>query len=171
MREFINIVENASPRFLYHATLRENLASIMTNGLLASRYGAIHGSMEYPPPVPCVYLSRDETSNNLHTALTSNDYVVLKIDMSALDPTLFYPDDAFGQAVMDADYLSDEQEIMDALGVDHQAADELLEKISNVTDNDSVIALLKPFWRFWLNHPHGGEVSYAGNIPPKAIQA
>ena len=71
-------VENAGDGYLYHATPRKNLASIMANGLLASRYGAIHGS---------------------------------------------------------------------------------------------VIAVLKPFWRFWLTHPRGGEVSYAGNIPPEAIHA
>jgi hypothetical protein len=172
MREFMEIVQkivDGAPQFLYHATPRQNLQSIMTRGLLVDRYGEIHGSMEYAPPVPCIYLSRDTTSNNLHTNLTSTDYIVLKIDMSALDPNLFYPDDAFGQAVMDEEYLTDELEIMRALGVDEDTAAALLEQISEITGSEGVIALLKPFWRYWLAHPDGGEVAYAGNIPPSAI--
>lgn len=89
--------ERSVPEFLYHATRAGNLESILTEGLRTSRYGEVHGGMDYAPLSPCVYLSSREESGNLHASLFdgSDDVIVLRIRASKLDRDAFLPDDCF----------------------------------------------------------------------------
>jgi hypothetical protein len=167
--EFTGIIDDAKDiRFLYHATNNVNLPAIFKDGLKPEFYSAVHGCMDIHPNVPVVYLSRNTASNNLNSGLFEAGPVsVLKIDVSGLDQSSFYPDDAFFNAVSEGEFLTTESSIVKALGCDRPEAKAIMKRIDASTDD--MAEALKPFWRWYLHHPRGGEVSYTRNIPASAI--
>lgn len=112
------------PEFLYHATLRSNLDSILEAGLMRSKYGEIHERMEYHPPEDAVYLSTSEVSGNLHGSLFDKDQevVVLRIRANHLDLDKLYPDDAFFY-MLDEHFCEEAEDYVD----DPEALDEFIE--------------------------------------------
>lgn len=173
--------------YLYHATRKSSLASILENGLCSSYYGQIHGSMAYTPPEKAVYLSTYTTSNNLHSNLFDGDddqVIVLKIDIKDLDTKLFYPDDAFFY-MLDAEYCADAddmdiddinafvlenyEDFMDDFGfTDVKKAKQILksflksdgsaEEYANIAKDIGVEYLIGQ-----------GEIAYLGDVPSSAI--
>jgi hypothetical protein len=171
MRDLINVCEDVRDTrqtFVYHATKRSNLESIMAHGIQTRRYGVVHGGMDIHPPVPVIYLSCKRNSDNLHNNLFEDEVIVLKIAMDALDPTAFYPDDFFFQMVSDGEVLEYPREIMRALHCSMEKAEEIMDEIENAND-DNMAEILKPFWKWYLGWRRGGEVSYALDIPATAI--
>jgi hypothetical protein len=172
MRNWIDLITEATvmPDILYHATRSSNVNSIQSEGLRVSKYGEVHGKMDFFPPTPCIYLSRHPQSSNLHTSLFDGGQpvVVFAIDITKLDPDNFYPDDAIGYAFADEEILSSPRAVQRALGVSSSVASEIFEQLENATD-ENLVAILKPFWKWWLVNRLGGEVAYAANIPNDAI--
>ncbi len=112
---------------LYHATKKSNLENILKNGLQTNYYGKVHGSMEYGPPSPAVYVSTNEKSSNLNSNLfndTNDPVIILQLNTKYLDSSMFFPDDAFFYMLFE-DWLCDVDEMVD---------DELQEYINQSLD-------------------------------------
>ena len=155
------------PGKLYHATLAGNMASILEEGLLASKCGAVHGETEVHPSRPRVYLSAHPEPDNLCAELfAAGDVVVLEVDATGMDPDLFYPDDFFLDKVAAGEMLEDVDDVMETLGLDESEARSLLDRLEHCEGSDFAEAL-KPF-AAWHAREHG-EVSYVGDVPPDAI--
>lgn len=174
---------------LHHATRLSNLEAIMSRGLQAKFYGAVHGSMEYTPPEPAVYLSTSINSNNLHTHLFAkcdpevDDIIVLEIDTAQLDPQRYFPDDAFFYA-LDRDYCEDGADLeegelkeyvdervddfCDQFGVDKKKGCRLLKAFCQADGSpESYAPLAKELAHEYLAAQ--GEVAYLGDVPASAI--
>lgn len=156
------------PESLYHATNIERVDSILQYGLQTKYYGAIHGEMEIHPPVSVIYLSRNETSNNLHVELFNSEVVVLKISTEGLDLDSFYPDDFIYNMFANEEIIKTARQVEKALMVSPLEAKKIFKELINATDED-LPNLLKPFWSYYLAHPLGGEVAYTQDIPAKNI--
>lgn len=163
---------------LYHATLAQNLPSIIEHGLLSSHYGAIHGETDTPPNQPSVFLSRKPQSDNLHVSLFEQgpeSVVVLEIDASFLDETLFTPDDfflsLFVDMVTDPSETEEEQitNLISWLDISDNQARDVIGKMSEATSVAQEQDAVRELWTAYLNHEDGGEVAYAGDVPASAI--
>jgi hypothetical protein len=174
---------------LYHATRLSNLDAILAQGLLSSHYGAVHGSMEYPPPENAVYLSSLADSSNLNSALfnkcdaETDDVIVLEIDPVHLDAARYFPDDAFFYALDDqycenTDGLEDDEleeyvsEMLDdfcaQFGVDPKKGRRLLTAFCEADGSpESYAPIAKELAHEYLGAQ--GEVAYLGDVPAAAI--
>ena len=165
---------------LYHATRRDNLPSIMSEGLKTAHYGDVHGRMEYALSEPCVYLSSRPESGNLNGNLFEEDgeryeVVVIEIDATGLDPDKFYPDDAL-YYVIDEDYTEfweNEPErphlIADfsaRFSMDEHKAERLLSSCYE-RGEEHYQHILKEMWKEYMAAE--GEVAYASDVPISAI--
>jgi hypothetical protein len=164
---------------LYHATKKSSLDSIMAAGLSPAYYGAIHGSMEYPLPKPCIFLSSQQCSENLNTALFDqgeDEVVVLTIDATGLDEAEFHCDDSL-YAIVDGEHLefvedaADLREAVDefssAYGLPKAAVRKAFKKLLDEEDDSLYQPVLRGFWREALEVDK--VVAYAGSIPPECI--
>lgn len=175
--------------YLYHATKRSNLDSILKEGLTVKHYGEVHGSMEYGPPESAVYLSTCENSNNLNCRLftecgVDDAVIVLRIDSSKLNADKYFPDDAFFY-MLDDIYCAD---------TDEMTSSELKEFVDEMyldfatqfgfKDNKKAKRILSAFCKsdgsmeeysdiakkMGLEYLVGqGETAYLGDINPEAI--
>lgn len=165
----------------YHATRRSCVGAIRREGLRTAFHGAIHGSMEYPPVAPSVYLSRNFPPQNINTALFSNPddpVMILEIDGRHLDPALIYPDDLLGD-ILDSEFLEfveDEADIeriapemaaMFRLEIDKAAR--IMRRCMAAEDEREYPAILKDMWVEYAAAE--GEIAYAGDVPAAAIGA
>ncbi len=166
---------------LYHATHKSSLDSIISKGLSPSYYGAVHGSMEYPLPKPCVFLSSLQCSENLNSALFEHgedEVVVLTIDAAGLDEEQFHCDDSL-YSIVDGEHLEFVEDAADL----REAVDEFSEaynlpkadvrkafkKLLNKEDDSLYQPVLRGFWREALEVDK--VVAYAGTISPERILA
>lgn len=154
------------PKVMYHVTKKENLASIKEHGLLSSKYGDVHGSMNVTPPKPAVYLSIHKESNNLNSALRGHELVALKIDTSYLDTKRILVDDGFYHAFGDESVFYEVEDTAYDLDIDDEDAEILLDYMENLKDHE--IMTKTRFLLGWYISEHG-EVCYMGDIPPEAI--
>lgn len=169
------------PHRLYHATRHANLASILQDGLLAARYGEVHGAMDYAPAGPSVYLSANSMSGNLNAALFdggADAVVLIEIDPAGLDPDLVYPDDLL-MFMLDEEFLADLEipEELDGGKIDSFAArfemdwdkaEWILIAALEAPDESAYPAILKEMWPEFLKAE--GEISYLGDVPAEAIR-
>jgi hypothetical protein len=154
--------------FLYHVTPKENLESILKNGLQIKFFGEIHEEMEVRPASDNIYLSKFKESNNLNNNIyTRGDLVSLKIDISSLDTSLMYPDDAFFNAFANEDYLVDAEEISKEFNINIDEATRLLDILDNLNDKDFA-ETVKPLATLYLKSQ--GEISYSTDIKSDAIK-
>jgi len=166
---------------LYHATRKSSLDSIMSEGLSPSHYGAIHGSMEYPLPKPCVFLSSQMNSENLNTALFDEgeeEVVVLTIDAAGLDEEAFHCDDSL-YSIVDGEHLefvedaSDLREAVaefsEAYNLPKAAVRKAFKTLIEGEDDSLYQPVLRGFWREALEVDK--VVSYAAVISPERILA
>ena len=164
---------------LYHATRKSSLDSIMSEGLSPSYYGAIHGSMEYPLPKPCVFLSSQANSENLNTALFEEgeeEVVVLTIDAAGLDEDAFHCDDSL-YSLIDGEHLEyvedaadlreAAEEFSEAYNLPKAAVRKAFKTLIYGEDDSLYQSVLRSFWREALEVDK--VVSYAGVIPPNLI--
>lgn len=154
--------------FLYHATKKSNLKSILNKGLLASCFGDIHGEMSIRPTKPGVYLSRHHTSNNLNSNLfqSGEEIVIIKIRTSNINPDDIYPDDALFVAFGQEDIFEDEEELRAIFNLPEEEARQLLELLCECQDAD-LANLMRPLWGWYLK-VHG-EISVSCDIPASNI--
>lgn len=165
---------------LYHATRRASLGSILQDGLLASRFGEIHGAMEYRPAGPSVYLSCNPMSGNLNSALFDDGaeaVVLIEIDPAGLDPDRAYPDDLL-MFILDEEILAgcdgpgdlDDTIIngfVERFSVERAKAERILTAALEAADETAYPAILKEMWPEYLMAE--GEIAYLGDIPAAAI--
>ena len=166
------------PACLYHATRLASFESILQEGLLADRYGEVHGAMDYAPAGPSVYLSAKLLSGNLNTALfDSGPVILLKIDTAALDPDLAYPDDLL-MYMLDEEFLVEcegpedldretIEEFADRFGMERDKAERILTAALQAGDDAAYPAILKEMWPEYLKTE--GEIAYLGDVPATAI--
>lgn len=165
---------------LYHATRKENLDSILRDGLLTKHYGAVHGEMDYRPAGPSVYFSRHPQSSNVNTYLFdkgSAEIVVIEIDPTSLDPALCYPDDSMFY-ILDGDWLEEYEDvspreqanIVNAFSLKYRIGLDLAQKIFDQAmelGEGHYPQILQPIWRELLSIE--GEIAYLGDVPAAAI--
>lgn len=166
---------------LYHATRKSALDSIMSEGLSPSYYGAVHGSMEYPLPKPCIFLSSLANSENLNSNLFDqgeDEVVVLTIDAAGLDEEQFHCDDSL-YSIVDGEHLefvedaADLREAVDefseAYGLPKQAVRKAFKSLIDGEEDSLYQSVLRGFWREALEIDK--VVSYADVISPERILA
>jgi hypothetical protein len=166
---------------LYHATRKSSLDSIMSEGLSPSYYGAIHGSMEYPLPKPCVFLSSQANSENLNSSLFEQgeeEVVVLTIDAADLDEDVFHCDDSL-YSIVDGEHLEfvedaadlreAVEEFSEAYNLPKAAVHKAFKTLIDGEDDSLYQTVLRGFWREALEVDK--VVSYAGVIAPERILA
>jgi hypothetical protein len=164
---------------LYHATRKSTLDSIMSEGLSPSYYGAIHGSMEYPLPKPCIFLSSLPNSENLNSTLFDqgeDEVVVLTIDAAGLDEDAFHCDDSL-YSIVDGEHLEFVEDAADlreavkefseAYNLPKAAVRKAFKTLIAGEDDSLYQTVLRGFWREALEVDK--VVSYAGVIPPDRI--
>ena len=84
MREYMKIVENVGPTKLYHGTRTEDVAQIMIDGLRPDRSQS---------SLNAVFLADSHgVADNYRFMHDVDDWTVLEIDMSQLDPAELGPD-------------------------------------------------------------------------------
>lgn len=175
--------------YLYHATRKSNLDSIMKNGIQTKYYGQVHGRMDYMPPNPAVYLSKFEHSNNLNTRLFSeckddDSVIILKIDITKLDAQKMFPDDAFFYMLDDL-YCCDADEMdskekkafiddnIDDFMSDFGFSDEIKARTlfkAFLNSDGSMAAYSKIAKKMAVEYLIGqGEIAYLADISPTAI--
>lgn len=155
--------------YLYHVTPRSNLDSILEVGLRTRHCGDVHGEMDMHPPLPAIYLSRKEISDNLHTELfTRGELVVLKIDASRLEAEYTWPDDFIYDMFAQEEFLQTTAQVATAFGVDKPAAKQLLALLNDAPD-ELLPGFLKPCWPWYLASRNGGEIAYTADIGPDCI--
>ena len=166
---------------LYHATHKSSLDSIMCEGLSPSYYGAVHGSMEYPLPKPCVYLSSLQCSENLNSALFQHDedeIVVLTIDAAGLNEEQFHCDDSL-YSIVDGEHLEFVEDAADlraavdefseAYNLPKDAVRKAFKTLIEGEDDSLYQSVLRGFWREALEIDK--VVAYAKTISPERILA
>lgn len=167
---------------LYHATRKDNLPSIMSEGLKTAHYGDVHGCMEYALSEPCIYLSSRPESGNLNGNLFEEggeryEVVVIEIDATGLNPDKFYPDDAL-YYMIDEDYMEfweNEAErphlISDFAEHFSMSEDKAERMLSSCYEHGEghYQHILKEMWKEYIEKE--GEVAYAADVPPSAILA
>jgi len=166
---------------LYHATRKSALDSIMSEGLSPSYYGAIHGTMEYPLPKPCIFLSSLANSENLNSALFEHgedEVVVLTIDAAWLDEEQFHCDDSL-YSIVDGEHLEfvedaadlceAVEEFSEAYSLPKAAVRKAFKTLIEGDDDSFYQSVLRGFWREALEVDK--VVAYAGTISPERILA
>lgn len=166
---------------LYHATRKSALDSIMSEGLSPSYYGAVHGSMEYPLPKPCIFLSSLANSENLNSNLFDqgeDEVVVLTIDAAGLDEEQFHCDDSL-YSIVDGEHLEFVEDASDlreavtdfskAYNLPKAAVRKAFKTLIDEEDDSLYQPVLRGFWREALEVDK--VVSYAATISPERILA
>lgn len=126
------------PRFLYHGTPAQNLPSILREGLSPSRATS---SQE------AVYLAGSRgTAANYAGMYRDDEFAMLRVDTSVLDPALLGPDDYELQDLLDDNERSEGENYPDLAGID---------RWNHVSWQDSL--------------RHADQVVYRGVIPPSAL--
>lgn len=153
----------------------------MCEGLSPSYYGAVHGSMEYPLPKPCVYLSSLQCSENLNSALFQHDedeIVVLTIDAAGLNEEQFHCDDSL-YSIVDGEHLEFVEDAADlraavdefseAYNLPKDAVRKAFKTLIEGEDDSLYQSVLRGFWREALEIDK--VVAYAKTISPERILA
>lgn len=167
LQNVLNFYKEKDLPNLYHITTESNAKSILKNGLIVSKMGENHGSMEVQPPQPMIYLSRHPNGNNLPCSLfdSGEKLVSLLIDPTCIVKNDIYPDDGMFAAIGNDDFLTDVEDVLETLDISENDAEELVEATFKLSKD--TVTEWKDF-ACWYLHKEG-EISTPHNIDPKFI--